>query len=163
MSIKKYLENVHVPDTPPGPYSVRLKYELKKEFFERKHSWYPAFATAAATIMFALVMGFVARPDLAHNLHYVFVGEQETPVELALEESMNEPIETPEPFLTEEDIYLANQRVGNEAVVTDSIQGDVAGFPHLVEGKSYIIRRDTDEKQGNVYYINEVKKLPKMY
>ncbi len=163
MSIKKYLENVHVPDTPPGPFSVRLKYELKKEFFERKRSWYPAFATAFASVMFLLIMGFVARPDIAHNLHYVLVGEEEQPIEVALEDLQETELDTPEPFLTDEDIYLANQRIGNVSVVGDSTQGEVAGFPHLDEGKSYIIRRGTDEKKGNVYYISEVKKLPKMY
>ncbi len=163
MSIKKYLENVRVPETPPGPFSVRLKYELRKEFFERKRSWYPAFATAAAAMMFLLVMGFVMRPDFAHNLHYAFAGEKEVVEEVAQIEPGEVMVDAPEPFLTEEDIYLANQRIGNVSVVNDSVQGEVAGFPHLVEGKSYIIRRGTDEKKGNVYYISEVKKLPKMY
>ncbi len=155
MSMKKYLENVRVPEFPPGPFSVRLKYELKKEFFDRRRSWFPAFSAAVAALMLALLVTVVIQPDLADRVHYAFIPQVATQT-VAQGESHGK-------LLSDAEYRQTVQRLHTIASEGRSPAIQVRDLQDLDTDKSYLIRRTTDDGNRSIYFVSEIKSRPKMY
>lgn len=157
MSMRKYLESIQTPDVPPGPFSVRLKYELKKEFFEhRRRSWFPALSTAAAMLMLALLVTVVVQPDLADSVHYAFTPQEDTTAIASADETSGQ-------FLSDEDYRQTVERLQAMASESRSPAVQVGDLQDLDPDKSYLIRRTTDGSDRNIYFVSEIKSRPKMY
>ena len=157
MSMKKYLESIKVPEAPPGPFSVRLKYELKKEFFDRRRSWFPAMSAVAAAMMLVLLVGMVVQPDLADRVHYVFAPQQ-------AQQAVAEAGQTSgQNFLSDADYRQTVARLEDMNSEGRSPAVHVADLQDLDPDKSYMIRRTTDGDDRNIYFVSEIKSRPKMY
>ncbi len=147
MSIEKYLENIKISDTNPGPYAIRLKYELKKKIFEKNSSsFFLVLSNGFALIMLVLIISFIVKPDLADKIHYAF--------------NSNSTAEL-------DDILAQNQGqwLGERSSIS---KNNSAFFPvndlsTLDAKKSYIIKRVQDSKNRSIFYVSEVKdrKVPK--
>ncbi len=140
MSIKKYLENINTPEVHPGPFSVRLKYELEKEYFHRKRSfgWYPAFATAALVVMVFAFAVFIFKPDLADKAHYAFWRAEGKQYQLFAENS-------------------GIAQSAPNSIVDQSNFVPVNNLSNLDESKSYVIKKVRDRNNRSIFYVSEYK------
>lgn len=156
MSMKKYLEAVRIPDTPPGPFAVRLKYQLKQEYFDRKRSpgWYPVFSSLMALVFLALLVTFVVKPDIAHRAHEVVwdSSQQDRPA--------MDPYAGFIADKTDEETAIADEMTVEASETIDNGSGmiHINQIKNLDREKSYIIRRVSDTRNGNFVYFSEMGK-----
>jgi hypothetical protein len=171
MSIKKYLARIEVPDPQPGPFAVRLKYELRRELFEHKKSWgwYPAFSTSLAGGLLAILSILVIEPHWATMVHASLFGRElpktapATPVEQPAPQvatSLPPASENPNGERIVNGIVLppkSENPVRNLVAQADSTRSGRNSFPVLDEDKSYIVRRIQVSDNRSVYYVSELK------
>jgi hypothetical protein len=177
MSIKKYLARIDLPDPQPGPFAVRLKYELRKELFERRPTWgwYPAFSTGLAGSLMILLSLFVVRPHWASALHASLFGQEA--VSNVANVTSPAPSSAPvirsqgvEPGAKTADVQPGERMVNgialpdksdriNHNVVAnnDTLSTGSTSFPALDADKSYLIRRIPVSDSRSIYYISELK------
>jgi len=148
MSIEKYLENIKLSDKHPGPFSVRLKYQLQKEFFEKRSRFgvLSLVTSAAAFVFFIMSTVFVVNPTVAQSIHYVFNKNAD-------ETNRLENIV----FVDEGEFLGQKSRYGNQP---NTIQGEffkVSDLSNLDKNKSYIIKKVQGRSESNVFYVSEIK------
>ncbi|MCD4829301.1 MAG: hypothetical protein K8R90_07760 [Candidatus Cloacimonetes bacterium] len=153
--MRKYLESIKAPEAPPGPFSVRLKYELKKEFFDRGRSWFPMASAVAAAIMLVLLITVIVQPDLADQVHFAFAPQQ-------IEQSVATETGNRQ-FLSDEEYSQTVARLQTMSNDSRSPAIHVRDLQDLDPDKSYLIRRTTDDSDRNIYFVSEVRSRPKMY
>jgi len=146
MSIEKYLESIKIPEKHPGPFAVRLKYQLQKEFFEsrRRSYFFPAFATTAAMLFLLLASMFIIKPELAENVHYAIWKDQDQKLENIL-------------FVDEGEFIGQKSKTGTVPNTFDGEFYQVSDLSKLDKNKSYIIKKVQAKKQDNVFYVSEIK------
>ena len=140
MPIDKFLYSLKTPDFPPGPFSVRLKYELKQLYFDRKigkilHLTY----SAAILCLVVLCITLVTNPHIASNINnFVFNGNNSTLDKL---------------LLAERDIDISNF----SASVRNVSHEINSSLTFLEDDKSYLIHKFKDNDNNTLIYISEVK------
>lgn len=141
MSMKKYLESIHCPQYQPGPYGVRLKYELQKEFFGKKQklSVFPVFSYFAALFFFTLFILMALKPEFAQRVQLVF-----NPA--------------PDFDLQMQGVNIEPRR--SKVLVSGGMVIGSDDLSNLDSQKSYIIRRVNASDNGEMFYVNEVEQKP---
>jgi len=176
MSIKKYLARIELPEPQPGPFAMRLKYELRRELFERRRNWgwYPAFSTGLAGGMLVFISVLVVQPHWASTLHASLFGRplpalQQTPtLPVPAESGVAKRPANPS---GETGQALPGERIVNGIALpanpdrlsrnitaqNDTTRVGRQSFPSLDEDKSYLIRRVKVSGNRSVYYVSELK------
>ncbi len=134
-----YLNSFNVIDVPPGPFSVKLKYDLKNKLFKSNRLqmfFIPAIASFLILISFVSLL--IIKPEIAAQINYAFTGDKPFPEFLE-----QKPI-----------IYTEGNIRANEVNSIDDLK-------NLSEDKTYIIRKER-KKGRNIFYINEQNKNPKI-
>ncbi|MDD4155924.1 MAG: hypothetical protein PHY08_05060 [Candidatus Cloacimonetes bacterium] len=142
MHIDKYLCNVEKPEFLPGPFSVRLKYELKQKYFDKKNglSLHYIYGTTLASLL-VICAFLVAKPHTAQSINnFVFGDTKEETLDMLL--------------LSEHDIDLSNYP---NSIRTVSSENN-STLPFIEEDKSYLIHKFKDQNNKTLIYISEVKK-----
>lgn len=151
MSIEKYLENIEKPDTNPGPFAVRLKYEMKKELFERNRGWsfYPIASTVAASILLVCVGLLIMKPNIADNVHYALSGKNEGLKNIVF---------------VDEGEYLGQKSDSNSDYANVGEFYQVSDLSKLDKSKSYMIKKIRGRRNDVIFYVSEMKptKKPKV-
>jgi hypothetical protein len=150
MHIDKYLCDVKKPTFLPGPFSVRLKYELKQAIFDKKPvSSFHLVYSSAIICLFILCTVFVLNPTTAQRLHtLVFPENQTDTLDLLL--------------MAERDIDLSNYPTTFRTVASELENT----LPFLENNKSYLIHKFRNTEDKAFIYISEVKnsqKPPRSY
>jgi len=137
MSIEKYLNNIEQKEIQPGPFSARLKYEMKEYFMNRRKSYLiPALGYALAMFFFVTTALLLFNPAIAQNVHYAFSDKNENIQQL----------DYPSPNkLTDDGFFYAKD------------------LENLPAGKSYLIKT-VEDKSGKMFYIDnsQNKKSPRI-
>jgi hypothetical protein len=147
MHIDKYLCDVNLPEFQPGPFAVRLKYELKQSFFDkRKTAWMFHFVYSTAILgLLAICIFLVVNPHVANNMNTIVFGEQET-TESSLEMLL----------LAERDIDVSNFPSGIRTVSSNTY----SPLPFIEENTVYVIYKFTNEYNQTLFYINQIRQRP---
>ena len=141
MHIDKYLCDVEQPDFLPGPFSVRLKYEIKQKFFDKRNVNYFHLAYSGTIFGLLLICSFlVLKPDTASTINKIVFGNQTETLDMLL--------------LSDKDIDLSNYS-SNIRTVSSDINSTL---PFIEEDKSYLIHKFRDHQNKTLIYISEVKK-----
>ena len=141
MLIDRYLCDIDTPYFQPGPFSVRLKYELKQSFFDKKSSKTLHLAYASAVLsLFVVCSLLVVRPHTAQRLNSLVFGEQTSTLDMLL--------------LTESDIDVSNfpshiRRVSHQMN---------SSLPFIEEDKSYLLHKFRNHDNKTLIFISEVKR-----
>ena len=145
MHIDKYLCDYETPDFQPGPFSGRLKYELRQSFFTKRNlsSLHIAY-TSALLCLLLLCSVFVLNPQVAQSLNYYVFGN--------LNDDSQDVL-----LLPERDIDLSQYPSNIRTVSTTSNQS----LPFIEEDKSYIIHKFRNCDNKTLYYISEIKESPR--
>ena len=142
MPIDKFLYNVDLPNFHPGPFNVRLKYELKQIFFDRKLGKYFHLVYSSAIFSLLIVcLILVVKPHTASNINnFVFGGKDSTLDKL---------------LLAERDIDFAtlSSTLRNVSAEVNS------ALPFLEDDKSYLLHKIRDHENKTVIYVSELKSL----
>ncbi len=147
MSMKKYLRSVEIPDLHPGPFAVRLKYELKNDFLRKKHfSLVPVFSAGAWVVVLLVTGLFIMKPDIPSKLHYAIWKTQ------------------PLPAQTQAKNYYQPVSVSNTGIIDRENEDSLTGFGQLEEDKTYLVRKIKDANNKFIFYVSEIKtdKTPKV-
>jgi len=140
MHIDKYLCDLEAPFYQPGPFSVRLKYELKQAFFDRRSGSIIHFAYSTAIFSLLIVCTLlVFRPYTAHQINSFVFGGQETTLDMLL--------------LTENDIDISNFP-SNVRAVSQELN---SALPFLEEDKPYLVHKFRNHENQMLIYISEVR------
>ena len=139
MPIDKYLCNVALPDFPPGPFAVRLKYEIKKLYFEKSVGKILHFAYSTAIFgLLVLCMIFILKPQTAHNVNSFVFKDNDATLDMLL--------------LAERDIDISSF-TSNERFLT----AESSTLPFIEEDKSYLIHKFRNHENQTLIYISELK------
>ena len=142
MPIDKYLYDIEIPDFTPGPFAIRLKYEMKQViFYERNKPFYHIlYASALLSLSFICVL-FVFKPSAAQSLnHLVFKSAQPEDFDLI--------------YAEESDIDLSKYATNVKAVTGNAN----ASFPFIEEDKSYLVHKFRSNENKMLIYFSEVRK-----
>ncbi|MCL2062829.1 MAG: hypothetical protein FWG98_00455 [Candidatus Cloacimonetes bacterium] len=141
MPIDKYLCNVNLPDFQPGPFTVRLKYELKQLYFDKKLSNFYHYVYSSAILgLFVICLLLVFKPQTAHNINsFVFRTDHENALDMLL--------------LAEKDIDISNLPSNIRTVSTEMPNS----LSFLEDDKSYLIHKFRNHENKTMIYISEVK------
>jgi|SRR5690554_3418768 hypothetical protein len=159
MSVEKYLENIKLPEDSPGPFSVRLRYNLKNQLYERhrKRERLQKFVGNLALVMFILVSVMIYRPNLAATLHDNL---------LCRTGIINNGNEDEKQLLAEQrqaEIELPDQGrfLGMAHSVSTSGRGyspyQIMELSDLPEETPYIIRKVKDSNNRHIYILTEIE------
>lgn len=166
MSIEKYLEDVHVPSGQPGPFTFKLKHDIKKRLLLRKRRQMTLYRVAkyANVLLFLAVAFMIVNPDYAVQINRTFTGNPEPQEQTMHAEQQDDKLP-----LTEEGTYLGSgsglgsgsisSRIvpvstGGQASASSSFQ--IMELSELEENKPYIIRKFRDNNNRSVYLVNEM-------
>ena len=140
MPIDKYLYNVNAPDFPPGPFAVRLKFELKQLFFDKKIGSFFHYAYSTAILgLVAICLLLIMKPHAANNInHFVFRGKDSTLDKL---------------LVAERDIDMSSFTSSIRNVSAEMNQS----LQFLEDDKSYLIHKFKDHENKTLIYVSEVK------
>ena len=140
MPIDNYLCEIDNPHFVPGPYSLRLKYELKKYYYERKPTPVAHFIYRVTILSLLVVCGlFVLKPYTATKLNALVFGEKQDLLDMFL--------------LAEKDIDISNFPPNVRTFSTDS---DIT-LPFIEVDKPYLIHKFVNHDNKTLFYISEVK------
>jgi hypothetical protein len=160
MSVEKYLENVKFTEVNPGPFSVRLKYNLKNYCYEqrRKRDIFLRTSSKLALVMLVLASAMIYKPDLAANLHENLLCK--TGIlsnDLAEEEQLIAERRQAEIDLPDEGRYLGMWHAVSTGGNAGNLPYGIMGLSELTEEKPYIIRKVRDRNNRYIYIVNEVE------
>ena len=141
MPIDKYLCNLNPPAFHPGPFTNRLKYELKKFYFDKKGVNYFHFAYSSAILgLFVICLFLILKPQAAHQINsYVFRNDVESTLDMLL--------------LAERDIDISSFPANIRTVSSEM----TTSLPFLEEDKSYLIHKFRNHENKTMIYVSEVK------
>jgi hypothetical protein len=139
MPIDKFLCDVDLPQFHPGPFSVRLKYELKQLYFEKKVRNVFHFVYSSVILSLIVVCSlFIFKPQVPYNINsFVFNGEDTTLEQLLFAERGADGSN-----------FLDNIR---------TLSSDLGHLPFIEEDRSYLIQRFRNNENQSLFYISEVK------
>jgi len=141
MHIDKYLCDIDTPCFQPGPFSVRLKYELKQSFFDKATSKVLHLVYSLAVFGFFIVCTvFVLQPHTAHRVNAFVFGDQSATLDMLL--------------LTENDIDVSNF-TSHMRRVTNQMN---SSLPFIEEDKSYLLHKFRNHDNRTLIFISEVKR-----
>jgi len=140
MHIDKYLCDVKRPNFLPGPFSIRLKYELRQTIFEKKvnHTLHYVYATAVLCLLILCTI-FVSKPQTAERLNILVFGDKTQSLDMLV--------------LTDRNIDLSNFPTHVKTVSSDMN----TALPFIEENKSYLIHKFKNHEDKVLFYISEVK------
>ncbi len=159
MSIEKYLESVRLPNTQPGPYSVKLKYDLKSKFVakqRRKSVYLTGFSFASVTLLVFLSL-IVYKPEIAISLHHAvlnnteMINNENLSEEQLIAEQRQAEIELPY-----EGNYLGRQYQVSSSTHPAEVPFRIMELSQLEDETPYIIRKVKDSNDRHIYFISEV-------
>jgi len=140
MHIDKYLCDVETPCSQPGPFSNRLKYELKQTFFDRRFSNIIHYIYSIAIFCLLFVCSvFIFNPHAAHKVNSIVFGEKDSTLDMIL--------------LTENDIDISNFPA-NIRTVSNQMN---SALPFIEEDKSYLVHKFKNHENKTLIYISEVR------
>ena len=145
MPIDKYLCNVNLPEFQPGPFSVRLKYELKQNLFDKRRSlgfFHFAYSGAIFGLLLLCIM-FVVNPQTANKLNTIVFGEQE---DHTLDMLM----------LAERNMELSTISNYSHQIRTVS-SNSCSPLPFIQENRMYVIYKFTNPDNQTLVYFNEIR------
>ena len=142
MPIDKYLSDIETPDFSPGPFAIRLKYEMKQViFFERNKPLYHFIYSTAILSLSVICLLLVLKPQTAQSLNLlVFKGEQPEDIDLI--------------YAEESEIDLSKYASNVKAVSSNAN----TSFPFIEEDKSYIVHKFRNHENKMLIYFSEVRK-----
>lgn len=148
MSLKEYLKNIKLPDVNPEGFDVKLKYELKKEFFHSKHNiaWFSIASAAMAAVFMILFSIMVFSPTAAGKVHYALFKTDKAQIENP--NNFNLPLASGR--------SLTARRSNNYATGNGAIQV-VSDLSQLDPNKSYMVKKVTNKGRVSRYYVSEVQ------
>ena len=140
MHIDKYLCDLEAPFHKPGPFSARLKYELKQAFFDRRtgNAVHYAYSSAIFSLLIVCTL-LVFKPYTAQRINSFVFGGQDNTLDMLL--------------LTENDIDISNFPSNVRAVSHDLN----SAFPFLEEDKPYLLHKFRNHENQMLIYISEVR------
>lgn len=137
MRVSKYLSEIKAPEYLPGPFGVRLKYELKQEFLDRKRNFWVPVLSSSLAFGFAFMSFLIVKPETAIKLHQMAFNDNRQ-MDYLLMHNQNENLED------------YNSKL--KPVSTES------PFSMMEDDKSYIIHKIKDNDNRTIIYVSEVKK-----
>ncbi len=157
MSVEKYLENVKVPQVKPGPFSVRLKYNLKNYCYEqrRKRDFFLTITSKLAFVLFIFVAVMIYKPELAANLHDNLLSKTGI-IDNMDEEQMLAEKRQAEIELPNRGRYLGMMHNVSTSGSSDNNPYRFMELSDLAEEKPYMIRKVRDRNNRYIYIINEL-------
>jgi len=141
MPIDKYLFDIKKPDFTPGPFAIRLKYEMKQVLFCDKHKNYANICYGATIISLSFIcLLFVLKPSAAQSLNNLVFGYG--------------PHDTIDMLFSEEgDIDLSYYNTSFR-----NVQSGLNGtLPFIEEDKSYLVQKFKNNDNKTLIYFSEVK------
>ncbi|MCL1827175.1 MAG: hypothetical protein FWG20_03940 [Candidatus Cloacimonetes bacterium] len=142
MPIDKYLSDIETPDFTPGPFALRLKYEMKQViFYERNKPIYHIVYTAAIISLTCICFLLVLKPTTAQSLNQI-VFKHEILEDLDLI------------YAEESDVDLSKYATKVNAVTNDTN----VSFPFIEEDKSYLVHKFRNHENKMLIYFSEVRK-----
>jgi len=143
MHIDKFLCDIEAPFHQPGPFSARLKYDLKRNFFDRRQGKAIHYAYSSAIFSLLIVCTLlVFRPYTAQKVNSFVFGNGDTnttTLDMLL--------------LTENDIDISNFPA-NIRPVTHQLN---SALPFIEEDKSYLLQKFRNHENKMLIYISEVR------
>ena len=159
MSVEKYLDNVETPEINPGPFSVRLKYNLKNYFYERrrKREIYLKLTSNVGIFLFVMVSVMVYKPDLAASLHENLlcktgiISNDQIDEEQYLAEQRQAEIELPDAGRS----FGMRYNVATTSTTDNPYQ--IMELSDLTEETPYVIRKVRVSNNRYVYIVSEME------
>ncbi len=140
--LSKYLCSVNKPDFQTGPFSVRLKYELRNKFFEQKQSrLMPVISLSLVSVLTLMVGMLIIKPQTALKLNQLAFNHKDNMDYLL--------------FNSDENVDFSNIADHIKPVSSD-LQNSPLSM--IEEDKSYILHKMKDDSNRTIFYISEVKK-----
>ena len=139
MPIDKFLYEVKAPSFHPGPFAIRLKYELKQLVFEKKAGrlFHFAYSTAIFSLL-VLCLVFIMKPQTAHNINNLVFRDNDAALDMLL--------------LAEKDIDISDFSSNIRTISTDT-----SSLHFIEEDKSYLIHKFRNQENKTLIYVSEVK------
>jgi hypothetical protein len=136
MHIDKFLYDVKTPKFQPGPFSVRLKYELKKVMFDKKSNkqLHLIYITSICCLAFICLM-LVISPNSAQNINNIVFKNKTNNFDMILN--------------AENNINLSN--------IPANMNSLEATLP-FEENKSYLVHKYINKDGQPLIYVNEIKR-----
>ncbi|MCB5250949.1 MAG: hypothetical protein RBS16_03310 [Candidatus Cloacimonadales bacterium] len=139
--LSKYLCSINKPEFQPGPFSVRLKYEMRNKLFENKQSkLMPVISISLVSVLTIMLTMLILKPNTAYKINsFVFDNKKDI------------------------DYLLFNSQDGGDfSGISDHIKpvsANIQGSPlsMIEEDKSYILHKLRDSSNRTIFYISEVK------
>ena len=158
MSIEKYLNNIKVPINHPGPFSVKLKHELKTELFirRRKRDRILVASSSLSIGLFAVLVFIVFNPTAASQIHDTvlvqtgLVQAGEADIQQQLAEQRQFEIDLPD-----EGRYLGFSHQVSQSNSANNYQ--IMELSELDEETPYLIRKVRGSNNRYIYLISEVE------
>ena len=140
MPIDKYLCSLKLPEFQPGPFTVRLKYELKRIYFDQKlsKSFHYAYSSTIFSL-FVICLLFIFRPQVAQKINNFVLGGNDNTLDMLL--------------LAERDIDISNFPSTIRTVSADI----TSSLPFIEEDKSYLIHKFRNHDNKTFIYFSEIK------
>ena len=142
MPIDKFLYDLQKPDFFPGPFAIRLKYEMKQVLFAAKQKQFHHLTYALAILcLSSICVMLIIKPSTAQSLNQLVFGADDYDTYDLL-------------FSEENDIDLSNLPSNIRAVST----GANSSFPFIEEDKSYLVYKFKNHENKTLIYFSEVRK-----
>ncbi|HOQ80448.1 MAG TPA: hypothetical protein PL063_01770 [Candidatus Cloacimonadota bacterium] len=139
--LSKYLCSVNKPEFQPGPFSVRLKYELKNKFLEQKQSrLLPTISVSLVSVLTVMLSLLIIKPQTAYRLNRL-VFDNNKDIDYLL-------------FNSQEETDYSNLSSQIRPVATNMQNSPLS---MIEEDKSYILHKLRDSSNRTIFYISEVK------
>ena len=157
MSVEKYLENIKIPDESPGPFSVRLKYNLKNTYYEkiRRRDMMLKFTSHAGILMFVALSVMIYKPTLAASLHDNLLCRTGLITSTDEDDQLIADRRQAEIELPENGHYLG-MRYNVSTSATGNLPYQIMELSDLPEERPYIIRKVRDRNNRIIYIVNEL-------
>lgn len=169
MSIEKYLDGVEVPQGSPGPYSVKLKYDIRKRLLIKQRNRERLFIIFKYIniLLFLLVALIVYKPDYAVLINETFAAKDSS--ELPVADKLPEPSAAPQKddlhFLGE-GVALGSQQFSGTGSLSRAVpvstgpqtppSFQIMELSQLKENTPYMIRKVKGSNDNFIYFVNEI-------
>lgn len=141
--LNKYLCRINKPDFQTGPFSVRLKYELKNKFFDQKKSHlFPIISVSVMSVMTLMLGMLIIKPQTAYRINQLAFNHKDN-IDFLL-------------FNPDDNNDFSNISENIKPVSSNNLQDSPLSM--IEEDKSYILHKLKDDADRTIIYISEVKK-----